>query len=350
MTIKTKNKIIFFSHSIQDKNLVIGIKNVIRKKISKSHKIFVSSDGQSIRYGRNWISEIEKALINCDIMFAFVSNASIASPWLHYEVGYVASRNKPVIPVCINGFDISLLPFPIKIYQGFNFDSSDSLNKIIVLLQEHLGIKPIKKVTSQDFQSLTRAIHNRNFDGFSRHSHLIERVSVQFAKQQIHPLEKYQEVFQSLTLPFRTNRIGDVNRKLYEIDTYGIKFIKDDGFQGVFFELIPRQIKNMVKIILKMNKIGILDEGIKYIKLKMDGSVSREIDNLIFLTKLKNTKVQFHDDKQLKYKDLIFTVYEGSLANGSSLEINIYDLKSIKEINVIGELVDYLFLKEIIYI
>ena len=55
-------------------------------------QIFMSSDGQSIPFGNNWVHKIEEGLNNAKIMFVFVTPTSIESGWIYFEAGFAYSK------------------------------------------------------------------------------------------------------------------------------------------------------------------------------------------------------------------------------------------------------------------
>ena len=59
---------IFFSHSSKDSSTILPIKNKITATTAKVLDIFMSSDGQSIPFGHNWVHKIEEGLNNAKIM------------------------------------------------------------------------------------------------------------------------------------------------------------------------------------------------------------------------------------------------------------------------------------------
>ena len=93
----------------------------------------MSSDGQSIPFGSNWIHKIEDGLQAAKIMFVFVTENSISSGWIYFEAGYAYSKGIQVIPVGI-GVDIGALKAPLNLLQGFNILSEDSLNNFITII------------------------------------------------------------------------------------------------------------------------------------------------------------------------------------------------------------------------
>lgn len=64
---------LFFSHSSKDKEIVLSIKNKLDMMTGGVMEIFMSSDGQSIPFGTNWIHKIEEGLQIAKIMFVFVT-------------------------------------------------------------------------------------------------------------------------------------------------------------------------------------------------------------------------------------------------------------------------------------
>ena len=124
---------LFFSHSPKDKDAVLAIKNKLDKITGGVMDIFMSSDGQSIPFGTNWIHKVEEGLKAAKIMFVFVTENSISSGWIYFEAGYAYSKGIQVIPVGI-GVDIGSLKAPLNLLQGFNVSSEDSLNNFITII------------------------------------------------------------------------------------------------------------------------------------------------------------------------------------------------------------------------
>ena len=124
---------IFFSHSSKDKEAILKIKNKLDMATGGVLDIFMSSDGQSIPFGTNWIHKIEEGLQSAKIMFVFVTEVSVASGWIYFEAGFAYSKGIQVVPVGI-GIDIGTLKAPLNLLQGFNITSEDSLNNFITII------------------------------------------------------------------------------------------------------------------------------------------------------------------------------------------------------------------------
>ena len=128
-----KKPTIFFSHSSKDKEAILAIKNKLDTATGGVLDIFMSSDGQSIPFGTNWIHKIEEGLQSAKIMFVFVTEVSVASGWIYFEAGFAYSKGIQVVPVGI-GIDIGTLKAPLNLLQGFNITSEDSLNNFITII------------------------------------------------------------------------------------------------------------------------------------------------------------------------------------------------------------------------
>lgn len=156
---------LFFSHSSKDKDVILSIKNKLDSATGGVMDIFMSSDGQSIPFGTNWIHKIEEGLQAAKIMFVFVTENSISSGWIYFEAGYAYSKGIHVIPVGI-GVDIGSLKAPLNLLQGFNIFSEDSLNNFITIINrtfdyhfsnifEHNDyLEVIKNLSSEAFNTI----------------------------------------------------------------------------------------------------------------------------------------------------------------------------------------------------
>lgn len=144
---------IFFSHSSKDSAFIIPIKNKITEITGKTLNIFMSSDGQSIPFGNNWVHKIEEGLNNAQIMFVFITPNSIDSAWIYFEAGFAYSKSIEVVPV---GIDVNIgeLNPPLNLLQGFNITSTDNLNKFITIINKKFDLEFKKTFNDEDYESL----------------------------------------------------------------------------------------------------------------------------------------------------------------------------------------------------
>ena len=155
MSLKDISKpVVFFSHSSRDSKALIKLKELILDKVDNKIDIFLTCDGQSIRFGTNWVSEIENALDRASIFFVFLTESSIMSKWVHFEAGYGYRRNVNVIPVGFLGVEISSLSPPLGLLQGFTIESNKTCDNILSILEKELKIKHTDKFSEAEYSAI----------------------------------------------------------------------------------------------------------------------------------------------------------------------------------------------------
>lgn len=154
---------IFFSHSSKDSELILPFKKKIQEITGNMVNIFMSSDGQSIPFGRNWVSEIEEGLEEAQIMFIFVTPYSIKSNWIYFEAGYAYSKGIEVIPVGI-GVHVGELEAPLNLLQGFDVLSYGSLNNFISIINKKFSACFKEDFTEDDFASVRKIMFEEEND------------------------------------------------------------------------------------------------------------------------------------------------------------------------------------------
>lgn len=145
--------VVFFSHTSKDKDMVLYIQKRIKEITGNAIDFFMSSDGQSIPFGANWVHKVEEGLEAAAIMFVFVTTSSVKSGWIFFEAGYAYSKNIRVIPVGIN-IDMGSLRAPLNLLQGFNISSVDSLNNFISIINKQFTCSFMESFNDDDYQQL----------------------------------------------------------------------------------------------------------------------------------------------------------------------------------------------------
>lgn len=145
---------VFLSHSGKDAPLINKINAKLKEITNYEIPIFLSSDGQSLKLGKNWISQIEAALKDSALMFVFLSNYSKESPWVLFELGHAYGRTIDVVPIGLPGIDIGALPQPISLIQGFNIQNHHSLNNLIFKINEKFNKSYLSGFTQHDFETI----------------------------------------------------------------------------------------------------------------------------------------------------------------------------------------------------
>lgn len=113
MTLDYSDGGIFVSYSREDIDLVYPLADKIRLL-----GYDVWTDVTGIVGGSVWHTEIEKALIQCDVVIVMISYASMKSEWVRKEVLHALDLKKNIIPVLIDRIP---MPFILIELQPINY-------------------------------------------------------------------------------------------------------------------------------------------------------------------------------------------------------------------------------------
>ena len=145
---------IFFSHSSKNAKALATLKELFIAKTGGSLQVFLSSDGQSIPFGRNWVHSIEHALNDSALMFVFLTPESVDSSWIYFESGFAYSRGAEVVPVGFMGLDIASVRPPLSLLQGFNIRSEEGLDNLIAVANRCSGHKHLPSFLPEEYEKV----------------------------------------------------------------------------------------------------------------------------------------------------------------------------------------------------
>jgi hypothetical protein len=171
----------FFSHSSKDKHALAKLKDLFQMKTGGSIDVFLSSDGQSIPFGRNWVHSVEQSLSNAKLMVVFVTPNSLRSNWLHFESGYAYSKSIRVVPVGI-GIDLTSAGAPLNLLQGFNITSEAGLNNLIAVANEVFNHAHAESFTIEDFHVITTSSRLSMNTTLGPHTNAIKEITIRVPK------------------------------------------------------------------------------------------------------------------------------------------------------------------------
>jgi hypothetical protein len=169
--------IIFFSHSSRDKKELVQLKELFVQKTSGSIDVFLSSDGQSIPFGRNWVFRIQEALDKAKIMIVFISLNSLKSHWVSFESGYAYSKGIRVVPVGFLGVDLTTLSPPLNLLQGFN------INNLIILTHEEFGHTHPPTFTAEEYREICMSSGMLSSAVFGEYGPLIDDIYIPLTRR-----------------------------------------------------------------------------------------------------------------------------------------------------------------------
>jgi hypothetical protein len=75
-------------------------------------------DREEVRPGEAWPATVEKALRESDVIAVVVNPAETFRPDLLFEVGAAVGMGKRLVPILPQEFELSKLPYPLRIRQG----------------------------------------------------------------------------------------------------------------------------------------------------------------------------------------------------------------------------------------
>jgi hypothetical protein len=126
---------IFISHIKEEEDLALKLKEYLDRDFLGNLTVFLSSE--DLRPGVDWFKEIIDNLQKTEMLLLMCSPRSIGRSWLHFEAGAIFIREKPVIPICYGGFEISALPPQFGRMQAIALVNPDHVRR----LYEEIAIK-----------------------------------------------------------------------------------------------------------------------------------------------------------------------------------------------------------------
>jgi hypothetical protein len=145
---------IFVSHVSEEQELALALKTRISADFLGLVEIFVSSDGQTIEAGSDWLTAVRKGLESACILVVLCSPVSVKRPWVNFEVGAAWIRGITIVPVCHSGTRVSQLPMPYLVLNGIEAASKAGLRMLYAIVAKHVGCA----IPQTDFAPLHSAI------------------------------------------------------------------------------------------------------------------------------------------------------------------------------------------------
>jgi len=302
--------IVFFSHSASDKAPLSRLKELFVEKTGGAIEVFLSSDGQSIPFGRNWVHQVEEAMKRSELTVIFVSPAAVRSGWVYFEAGFSYSKGVKVVPVGFLGVDLSSLSPPLSLLQHFNITSHGSLNNLIAIANQQFGHKHAESFTRPEFEEIQTL---GNVDGRSavgNLSALIDEITVSLERKDL-TLQK-SELMPAVAKVFKTQKAHHNVYKSRLLAAGCVGFLKhnvegvDENSFAFKFSVDPLNLPSLFPIVLAVLK-AIAKEGVSpawYFNVNPGVHVVRE--NFKVAARLKDKPVVFSSDDRFRFRDIEF--------------------------------------------
>jgi hypothetical protein len=217
--------IVFLSHSSLDKEPLVALKKILDERAGGFVNFFLSSDGESITFGRNWVVKVSDALAKAKVMFVFLSAQSIDSKWIHFETGYACAKDIQVVPVCLPGIDLNRISPPISLLHGFNLHSHETMGNIARICNDALEGKMQESFTSADFEKIVSTMTGRGASFFGDYSWAIDEITISCSSdipsEVYNPIPALEEISKKAGMPCRS-KTGIKHQ--FEAQDYGLLF------------------------------------------------------------------------------------------------------------------------------
>lgn len=285
---------VFLSHSSRDSQKLTLLREMLERKTAGTLNLFLSSDGQSIPFGRNWVASIEHALDSTAIMFSFLTPNSLSSSWVSFEAGYAYARGVRVIPVACMGLTMDKVHPPLALLQGFNLTSFEGLNNILSIVNDRFTTKYELSFAAADYETLFAGADNLHGSSLGRYTRTIDLVEIVYSGAPELCEKALASIIEHVPNAAKTER---------GIYSYGINAsIYDAGKNyAVKIELSPDLLHHYAPIIcraLKEVKVAPDTFNLRYNpNVYVDGGQSWRLTSRFFGTdiKLVSGELQFHD-------------------------------------------------------
>jgi hypothetical protein len=120
----------FISHITEEAAVAAKLKVHLKRDFLGILDVFVSSDGEGIGAGDDWLKSVYAAIRESALMLILCSPSSIRRPWINFEAGAAWMLGIPIIPLCHAGLTARDLPVPLSYRQGLVLCERTGVNRL----------------------------------------------------------------------------------------------------------------------------------------------------------------------------------------------------------------------------
>ncbi|MBN1507603.1 MAG: toll/interleukin-1 receptor domain-containing protein [Sedimentisphaerales bacterium] len=301
---------VFFSHSSKDAASLARLKDLFVHKTGGAIDVFLSSDGQSIPLGRNWVHRIQQALDEAKLMVVFVTPNSVASQWLYFESGYAYSKNLRVVPVGFKGLDLSTVKAPLGLLQGFNITSRDSLGNLISLVNEAFGHSHVPTFSDEEYLEIVSQDQSPAAQSLGQLGEYVDEITIHVSDSDLRKnSDKIREEICAV-LGDKGVRVQKQERDLY-LSALTISFEADPRriSQAVLFRIDPGLFHSNVPLLTELLRLA--RHEIRGTRLILD--FHEDVEGLDphhkISARLHGTPVTLDENSGFAYRDVTFNCW-----------------------------------------
>ena len=334
--------IVFFSHTSADNLPLARLRDLILEKTGNSIQIFLSSDGQSIPFGRNWVHSVEEALNKAKLMFVFLSPAAIAKPgWINFESGYAYSKGTQVVPAGIMGVKIDQIISPLSLLQGFNISNASSASNIIAIINRTFQLSHPEIILQEQYEAIFSDSKDNNLSCLGKYNDVIDYLGLdshQYLRDKLqNEFNQVADFLKDNNIPYQyvkndTSHIitmhGIVIRYIHPSSSSPYLNIRIDPLISKYSLKLMDDIKELLPTIFPSNEI-VLDIALMPNVESITGA--HKITSRLF-----QTNIGFNDEEgHYSYNDWSFIIkqsYQNQRITTNTKPITIITMKSSKNV------------------
>src|SRR5439155_5393891 len=154
------------SHITEEAGVAAKLKAALARDFLQMLDVFVSSDGESISAGDDWLKSIDNALQQSALMLILCSPSSIRRPWINFEAGAAWMRKIPLIPLCHAGLTPGDLPAPLSFRQGLLLTDAGGLKGLYSRIAQELRcVTPVGSLDAlaASLRTITKCVSEQDF-------------------------------------------------------------------------------------------------------------------------------------------------------------------------------------------
>jgi hypothetical protein len=144
----------FISHVSEETAVASRLKAALTRDFLGLVDVFVSSDGESIAAGDEWLSSLRTALEKTSLLLILCSPQSIKRPWINFETGAAWMSKIPLMPLCHAGLTPQDLPILLSLSQSVLLSDPGGLTRLYDRLARELQCK----IPVRSFEDLANEI------------------------------------------------------------------------------------------------------------------------------------------------------------------------------------------------
>lgn len=350
-----KKPTIFFSHSSLDKCSLNRLKDAFIAKTGGAIDVFLSSDGESIPLGRNWVHRIQDALQSARIMVVFVSPNAFNSNWVYFESGFAYANNIRVVPVGFQGIDLATLKPPLSLLQGFNITSKDGLDNLIALVNEEFQHAHTGKFTSKEFDAIVPHQSTGATSLFGQYTEFIDKINIWISEKNGLKCSANEAIGRAVDV-LKSHKVVHQSTER-SIHFHGVSITATTNYvpPHLEFNIFPL-IASITFPIIEAIFEAIREKGIVGVELRFDlGYGIYAVQQMHKLTgNLYGTTVTFGASDEFILDNLSFKLGRLFTAQGSkyvegATHVTISSLVTPLELTKIGDLIGFLFERGVLF-